>query len=127
LKRVVTVLGIVAALIEVFVGVATMAVTSSFSFDAFLAATLYDALPEFIAALGIVIGLMIAKRGRASGGWIILVFGLVPLTVLYDIIYSFSINFIPFVLFIFYLPLVVVPIILSSIGGLIQIRNKKPE
>ena len=119
----------VAAVVDLMVGVLTLAFTISFSLVAFIASALYDSFPMLIAGAGIIAGLIIVKNRSRNmmGSLTIIVAGLIPIAVLYDIartIIVYGNKYIPFPLSLIYLLLIVVPMIVTEVGGVALMKTR---
>ncbi|MGC8462034.1 MAG: hypothetical protein ACP5OR_09425 [Candidatus Dormibacteria bacterium] len=121
-------LGVAASAVDLLVGVLTLVFTGGFSGPAFIAAAFYDSLPMLIAGIGIISGLALLRRrpGSLPGSVVIIVAGLVPLAVLYDIartIIVYGGEYIPFPLSLVYLLLIILPMVLSMVSGVTLSRK----
>lgn len=119
----------VAAAIDLLVGFLTLAFTTGFSFEAFIAVVFYDALPMLVAGVGIIAGLIMMKNRSRNmmGSLTIIVAGLIPIAVLYDIartIIVYGNKYIPFPLSLIYLLLIVVPMIVTEVGGVALTKTR---
>ena len=65
----------------------TLAFTTGFSFEAFIAVVFYDVLPMLVSGIGIIAGLIIMKNRSRNmmGSLTSIVSGLIPIAVLYDV------------------------------------------
>lgn len=119
----------VAAVVDLMVGVLTLAFTISFSLVAFIASALYDSFPMLIAGAGIIAGLIIVKNRSRNmmGSLTIIVAGLIPIAVLFDIARTMIVygsQYIPFPLSLIYLTLIVVPMVVAEVGGLALAKTR---
>lgn len=123
-------LGVAAALIDLFIGVLTIVFTRGFSSLSFMLVALFDASPMLIAGIGVIAGLVIStKRSTAKRGVIIvLIAGLLPVLVLYDVVHTivaYGNEYISFPLSLVFLLLLVVPMALSTISGTLALRRQR--
>lgn len=125
-----TVIGLgVGAAVDLLVGVLTLAFTIGFSLVAFIAVVFYDALPMLVAGIGIIAGLIIVNyRSRdMMGSLTIIVAGLIPMAVIYDIARTMIVygsQYIPLPLSLIYLILIVVPMIVTEVGGVALAKTR---
>ncbi len=81
-----------------------------------------------IAGIGIFAGLtlVIKKPASATGGSMVLITGLMPVLTLYDVIHTIVVygnEYIAFPLSLIFLSLLIVPMVLSSTGGVLVLRG----
>lgn len=83
-------LGGTAALIGLLVGMLRIVFTRGFSSSSFFLVALFDASPMLIAGVGVISGLAISIKGSAAkrGGTIVLITGLLPVLVVYDVVHT---------------------------------------
>ncbi|MDG7034958.1 MAG: hypothetical protein JRM78_01910 [Nitrososphaerota archaeon] len=128
--RIAILFGTIAVLIDLFVGISALVVTGGFSRLSFLLVAFYDASPMLMAGIGVFAGLMIAikKSNAKRGGLVVLITGLLPVLVLYDIVHTvvaYGSTYISFPLAIIFILLLVIPMILSSISGTLIMRSQR--
>ncbi|MCL5930728.1 MAG: hypothetical protein M1123_05555 [Candidatus Thermoplasmatota archaeon] len=122
-------LGIGASALDLLIAFLTLLFTGGFSTSSFVAAAFYDSSPMFVAGIGIIAGLAIFRRRpeKRLGRVIIIVTGMVPIAVLYDIartIVIYGSEYITSQLSFVYVALIVVPMIMSVVCGII-LSNKR--
>ncbi len=116
-------LGVTASSLDLLVGVLTLAFTGGFLPSAFVAAAFYDSLPMLVAGIGIFTGLALLKRrpGDLLGRLVIIVAGLIPVAVLYDIVRTiiiYSSEYIPYPLSLIYMTLIILPMLMAVVCGI---------
>lgn len=122
-------LGAAAASIDLLVGVLTLVFTIGFSLAAFIASAFYDSFPMLIAGAGIIAGLIMVKNRSRNllGIIVIIVAGLIPIAVLYDIartIVVYGSQYIPFPLSLIYLILIVLPMVVAEVCGIVLAKTR---
>jgi hypothetical protein len=128
--RIAILLGIIAVLLDLFVGISALVVTEGFSRLSFLLVAFYDASPMLMAGIGVFAGLLILikKSNTKRGGLVVLITGLLPVLVLYDIIHTvvaYGSTYISFPLAIIFILLLAIPMIPSSISGILIMNSKR--
>ena len=128
--RIAILLGITAVLLDLFVGISALVVTGGFSRLSFLLVAFYDASPMLMAGIGVFAGLLIVikKLNTKRGGLVVLITGLLPVLVLYDIVHTvvaYGSTYISFPLAIIFILLLAIPMILSSISGILIMNSKR--
>ena len=128
--RIAILFGTIAVLIDLFVGISALVVTGGFSRLSFLLVAFYDASPMLMAGIGVFAGLLILikKSNTKRGGLVVLITGLLPVLVLYDIIHTvvaYGSTYISFPLAIIFILLLAIPMIPSSISGILIMNSKR--
>ncbi len=122
-------LGVAASALDLLAGVLTLVFTTGFSSSAFVAVIFYDSLPMLIAGVGIIAGLSLLRRrqGNQLGGAVIIIAGLVPIAVLYDVVRTIIVygsEYIPFPLSLIYMLLIVLPMLMAVVCGIALAKTR---